>query len=477
MALPEQEQIALNWRLRWLTTARGPQVIPHGDWSEVGLMAGRGFGKTLTGAEWLGFEAWSDPEALPSAVIAPTQSDVRYVCFEGQAGLINKIPKELIAEYNRSDLIIRLTNGATIRGFSAEKANRLRGPEHARIWADELAAWGPDGEEVYDMAMFGLRAGPSPKFLWTSTPKPNALVQMLTKPQPGRIIIRGSTNDNRANLPKKFLDNLEKYKGTQIYRQEVLGELLDPAEAGVIKRSWMRLWPASKPLPRLDYIVMSLDTAFTEKTSDVKKGADPTACAVFGVFVYEGRQNVLLLDCWQEHLGLPELVKRVKRELNVAYGDDQDASLLKPLFGSSKMLTAGRKPDLCLIEDKGSGISLRQYLDREGIQAYAYNPGRADKLARLHMVSHTFARRQVWLPESAKLPGKPRTWCEPLIEQLCSFAGEGSIRHDDFVDATTQCLRVMLDKNLLNPVKLERQAKEAERDRRPEEPYLNPYSV
>jgi len=195
------------------------------------------------------------------------------------------------------------------------------------------------------------------------------------------------------------------------------------------------------------------------------------------VFVHEGRSNVLLLDCWQEHLGLPELVKRVKRELNVAYGDDQDASMLKPMFGSSKMLTAGRKPDLCLIEDKGSGISLRQYLDREGIQAYAYNPGRADKLARLHMVSHTFARRQVWLPESAKLPGKPRTWVEPLLEQLCSFAGEGSIRHDDFVDATTQCLRVLLDKNLLNPVKLERQAKEAERDRKPEEPYLNPYSV
>lgn len=114
MALPELEQIALNWRLRWLTTARGPQVIPQGDWSEVGLMAGRGFGKTLTGAEWLGFEAWSDPEALPSAVIAPTQSDVRYVCFEGQAGLINKIPKELIAEYNRSDLIIKLTDRKSV---------------------------------------------------------------------------------------------------------------------------------------------------------------------------------------------------------------------------------------------------------------------------------------------------------------------------------------------------------------------------
>jgi predicted phage terminase large subunit-like protein len=147
------------------------------------------------------------------------------------------------------------------------------------------------------------------------------------------------------------------------------------------------------------------------------------------------------------------------------------------MFGSTKMLTSGRKPDMVLIEDKGSGISLRQTLDRDGIQAYAYNPGRADKLARLHMVSNVFARRQVWLPESDRHPGKPRTWVEPMLAQLCAFTGEGSIKHDDYVDSTSQAMRLMIDKNLLNPIKLERQAKEAERDRKPEEPYLNPYSV
>ena len=163
----------------------------------------------------------------------------------------------------------------------------------------------------------------------------------------------------------------------------------------------------------------------------------------------------------------------MKRELNVAYGDDQDTALIKPLFGGAKPITSGRKPDLCLIEDKGSGISLRQMLEREGIEAYAYNPGRADKLARLHMVSHVFARRRVWLPESDKYPGRPRTWVEPLLAQLCAFTGTGSIKHDDYVDATTQCVRLMLDKGLVSMVKESQQDRSAP----PRKPVSNPYAA
>ncbi len=139
--------------------------------------------------------------------------------------------------------------------------------------------------------------------------------------------------------------------------------------------------------------------------------------------------------------------------MQVAYGDDQDAALLKPMFGAPKPQTSGRKPDLLVIEDKGSGISLRQSLEREGLMAYAYNPGRADKLSRLHMVSTIFARRRVWLPESDRMPGKPRTWIEPLLEQLCAFSGPGTTKHDDFVDSTTQALRVMMDKGLVTIVR------------------------
>jgi predicted phage terminase large subunit-like protein len=172
-------------------------------------------------------------------------------------------------------------------------------------------------------------------------------------------------------------------------------------------------------------------------------------------------------------MGMPDLIKRVKRELNVAYGDDQDVALIKPMFGSDKPRTSGRKPDLCLIEDKGSGISLRQMLEREGILAYAYNPGRSDKLSRLHMVSHIFARKRVWLPESDKHPGRPRTWVEPMLAQLCAFTGPNSIKHDDYVDSMTQCVRLCIDKGLVSVLK---DKKPTAGDRPPPKVVKNPYS-
>ena len=303
------------------------------------------------------------------------------------------------------------------------------------------------------MMMMGLRLGDNPQVLWTTTPKPKELIRRLSVPKASRLIVRGSTYDNRANLPSSFFDNLAQYEGTTLGRQELYGELIDPEESGIIQRSWLNLWPAAKPLPKLDYIIMSLDTAYTEKSLDRKGDPDPTACGVWGIFQYKEMSHLILLDCWEDFLGLPDLMKRVKKELKMPYGDDEDTALIRPMFGSAKPMTSGRKPDLLLIEDKGSGISLRQMLDREGIQAYAYNPGRADKLTRLHMASPIFAQRRVWIPESDKNPGKPRSWSEPLIHQLCSFTGAGSIRHDDHVDQTTQAVRVAMDKGMLRLTK------------------------
>lgn len=450
VSLSDADRAFLAWQTRWLATARPQQIPPEDGWTEFGAMAGRGFGKTRVGAEWLGRVAYEDPEALPRCVVAPTQADVRFTCFEGESGLLNVIPPECVEKYNASDLILTLSNGATIRGFSAEKADRLRGPQHADAWCDELAAWGKDAVDTWDMLQFGLRLGPHPRVMWTTTPKPVEIVRKLTVPQEGRIIVHGSTYDNAANLPKSFFKALEQYAGTKIGRQELDGELLDPEEAGIIKRSQFRLWPAKTPLPKFDWIIMSLDTAYTEKTVDKKGDADPTASTVWGVFNHEKRSNIMLLDCWDDHLGLPELIRKVRREMNTAYGDDEDAALIKPMFGSAKPLTSGRKPDILLIEDKGSGISLRQMLMEHGLEAYAYNPGRADKLSRLHVVSPVFAQKRIWLPESEKKPGTFRTWCEPLVAQLCTFTGEGSIKHDDYVDATTQALRLCLDKGFIS---------------------------
>jgi predicted phage terminase large subunit-like protein len=337
---------------------------------------------------------------------------------------------------------------------------------------DELAAW-QNAEETWDMAMMGLRLGKAPQVVWTTTPRPVELVRKLIVPKAGRVVVNGSTFDNRDNLPDRFFEQLEQYEGTTIGRQEIYGEMIDPEEQGVIKRSWLKLWPAKKPLPAFDWIIMSLDTAFTEATRDRKSGdADYTACSVWGVFQHEEKGYTILLDCWQEQLGMPDLIKRVKKEMNTAYGDDQDVAMIKPMYGSAKPMTSGRKPDILLIEDKGSGISLRQMLEREGILAHAYNPGRADKLARLHAVSPVFARRRVFLPESEKFPNKARVWADPLVAQLCSFTGKGSIKHDDFVDSSTQAMRLMMDKGMLGSLT---EKKKQDIDRPPPKVVQNPY--
>jgi predicted phage terminase large subunit-like protein len=477
--LSPEQRVHLDWQRRWRETARPNQIVQKSDWTECGYLAGRGFGKTRVGAEWITRAAFEDPSGFDSCVIAPTYGDIVITCMEGESGILSVLPPELLIEHNKSGMFIKLKNVAggvsTIRGFTAEKPERLRGPQHTRAWGDELAAWQYDAE-TWDMLMLGLRLGAKPQVLWTTTPKPKDLIRKLSGPQEGRIIVRGSTFDNKANLPDSFFKQIEQYEGTLLGRQELYGELISSEEGGIVKRSDFRLWPAKKPLPTLDYIILSLDTAFTEATYDKKKGdADSTACVVIGSFHdKDGLSQLILLDCWSEQIGMPDLIRRVKKELNVSYGDDQDVALIKPMFGGAKPITSGRKPDLCLIEDKGSGISLRQMLEREGIEAYAYNPGRADKLARLHMVSHIFARKRVWLPESDKFPGRPRTWVDPMLAQLCAFTGPNSIKHDDYVDAMTQCVRLCIDKRLVSVVK---ETKKVAIDRPPPKILQNPYAA
>lgn len=438
-----EDLLLLRWKMQWRAQARRKQIPPDSPWKIFGVRSGRGFGKTMSGANWIGPLAASDPRSY-NFVVAPTHDDVRYTCFEGPTGLFSCIPPALIYDYNLTLPSITLTNGSIIRGFAAVAPERLRGPQCHRIWADEIASW-RDPTKCWDNLMFGLRLGDLPQIFWTGTPKPTAFMRKLCAMTD--ILILGSTYENAENLPDSFYENVAKYEGTVIGRQELYGELIDPEEAGFVKRSDWRLWPAKKPLPKFQFIILSLDTAFTEKTFDKKEQVtDPTAGSAWGVFEWERKLHVMLLDAWEEHLGFPGLVRRVKIEKDLTYGD-YDEPVLKPFVsGSQKPRHQGRKPDVIVIEEKGSGISLRQSLAMENIITEAYNPGQADKLSRLHSISPMFPSKRVWVPESRAHPGVPATWADPLITQVCTFVGEGSLEHDDLLDTTTQAIKLVMDK-------------------------------
>lgn len=454
--LSTEELLVLRWRMQWRAASRLKQTPPDQypvdynggprDWTVWGIRSGRGFGKTLAAAQWLGGEAVVDPGSY-NFVIAPTYDDVRYTCFEGPTGLFSVIPEALILDSNLTLPSITLWTGgepAIIRGFAADAPERLRGPQCNRAWCDEIASWRyPD--KAYDNLIFGLRLGKKPRICWTGTLKPKAFIRNLVKDEKS-VVVQGSTDENQANLTEVFYDNVAKYRGTALGRQELEGELLDPEEAGFVKRSWWRMWPKGKPLPSFQFILYSLDTAFTEKNFDKKElKNDPTACSVWGLFLFGQEHHVMLLDAWEDMLGFPQLVKRVKAERDYTYGDSKEP-LLKPVVsGPSRPRHQGRKPDKILIEDKGSGISLRQQLAQEEILTDIYNPNGMDKLSRLHVVSPMFAHRRVWYLESDTMAGQPKSWAEPLISQVCTYVGPGSVEHDDLLDTTTQALKLFMD--------------------------------
>lgn len=430
---------AAKHRLDWLESARPNQVPPSGSWQTWVGMGGRGFGKTRMGAEQAFWDGVTIKDARIS-IIAPTHGDVRDTCMEGESGLLSIIPHSLIARagYVRTLAELTLRNGAHYKGFSATEPDRLRGPQFHRAWFDEFAACDSNfvgcAEEVFDMAMFGLRLGDDPRAYITTTPKPIEILRKLRR-DPTVVWSEGSTYENRANLPKLFYERITQYEGTRLGEQEIHAKILDQEDVGIIKRSWFKLWPADRKPPHMQFILVSLDTAQTEKTIEKKDRrnkfkADPSAAQVWGLFVDgAGMPQLMILDIDGGHWGMPELIART-REL-----------------AQSRWM--GRPVDLMLIEDKGSGISLRQMLANEKVETHGYNPGRADKLLRLNLVSHVASKRRIWLMESESKKGHPKSWYEPAIAQICSFIGEGSVRHDDHVDCYSQAIRYFLDTGLL----------------------------
>lgn len=470
MGLPIEDLEFLKAEIDWTATAHEYQRPPSDDWGVWGIMAGRGSGKTRTGAAWSRRKAYQMRGSI-GHVIAPTHADLRGTCFEGPAGLLKAFPESMVESYNRSLSELLLKCGTLIRGFSADTPDRLRGPQAHWAWCDELAAW-QRLDEAWSNIVFSTRLPferwnerhrrvdvyPVQKLI-TTTPRPLEFLRKLEAeshdPKSGIIITRGSSYANRAYLDASFFKEIEQYEGTLIGRQEIHGELIDPEEQGVVKRSWFKLWPAKEPLPELEFVVYSLDTAFTEATQDMKRRdeptQDPTACTVWGVFVKDKRYHLLLLDCWQGYYGMPDLIERVKKEYLQRWGKKRVPKIPVP-YGPRNPIPDGKKIDIILIEDKASGPSLRQMLERESYPAYPYNPGHADKLARLHAVSHIPAAGRVWLPESLKRPNQPRDWIEPWLGQMCVYSGKKSLKHEDFVDSTTQAWRLLADKYLTRGV-------------------------
>ena len=229
------------WDANWAHPGQSaPATCDDGtDWQTWVLMAGRGFGKTRSGSEWVAAAARGDgPSTLRQAqgsglriaLVAATLDEARRVMVEGASGLIAVAGAD-IAAWSPSLRLLRFRSGAEATVFSGASPEMLRGPEHHIAWCDELAKWEHAGDS-WDMLQLGLRLGVRPRVLVTTTPRAGPVLTRIMA-QPGAVVTQGTTRGN-PHLPPAFVDTVHAlYAGTRLGRQELDGELL-PDVAGAL---------------------------------------------------------------------------------------------------------------------------------------------------------------------------------------------------------------------------------------------------
>lgn len=250
----------------WDYAARPEQLPPPGGWRIWMIMAGRGFGKTRAGAEWVRMIADSEPAAR-IALVSSSLAEARAVMVEGESGIMAIYPPEQRPRYEPSLHRIRFRNGAQAQLFSAAEPESLRGPQHSHAWCDEIGKWPLAHERAtrcWENLLLGLRLGGDPRVAVTTTPRAVPLVKRLVAQHNAAkedvMISRGATHDNAKNLPSRFLQAIASEFGeTQLARQEIDGELLDDIEGALWTRTLLEQAREYGPAPAQQRVVVAVD--------------------------------------------------------------------------------------------------------------------------------------------------------------------------------------------------------------------------
>ena len=379
---PDEAAAALS---SWALTARRSQIPRGRDWDVWVMMAGRGFGKTRAGAEWV-ISLVGDPHhrgpksSLRIALVAASLHEARSIMVEGESGILalyaakpNDCPK-----WEPSLRQLTWPNGARAFVYSAAEPDTLRGPQHHHAWCDEIAKW-PQGKQAWMNLRMGLRLGLKPRLLATTTPRFCELVTDLvqTADTSKKVVMSGGRmDDNRSCLPVAVRSALrEDYGDTRIGRQELDGELIDGADSA--------LWtPAGLAAARARYdpalpwsrIVIGVDPATTE-------GGDACGIIVAALIApdcaaspaeSEAWRAVILDDASISHVGPDGWAKRVSR-------------------------TAERwNADLVIAESNQGGLMVQKVLEAAAVTIpIRLNHARQGKVARAEPVSVWYERGRI----------------------------------------------------------------------------------
>lgn len=271
LTAPQAEALLYDWRG---FHARENQIAPEGDWDIWLVLAGRGFGKTRTGAEWVRERVAAGARRI--AIIGETAADTRQVMVEGESGLLACHPPAERPIYEPSKREVTWPNGAKAILFNATEPDQLRGPQFDTAWSDELAKW-RYARETWDQLQFGLRIerhGLRPQQIVTTTPRPIELIKAILAGKEGRAeTTRGRTMDNMSNLAPSFLRKVfDRYEGTRMGRQELEAEILSDLPGALWSAETLDAYRLKDRPADMGRIVVAIDPAVTSHEASDEHG-------------------------------------------------------------------------------------------------------------------------------------------------------------------------------------------------------------
>lgn len=281
-SLSEAEQAELRWF--WHFWARENQKAPPGAWNTWLVLAGRGYGKTRMGSEWIRENATGGTPLSPPpsgwkriALVAETAADARDVMVLGDSGILACHPKDFRPEWSPTNRRLTWPNGVEAWVYNATEPDQLRGPQHHAAWVDELAKF-RYMQETWDQLQFGLRLGDHPQALVTTTPRPLPLIKRLINDS-DTVVTRGATMDNKANLAANTIKQLyERYGGTRIGRQELEGEILTDIPGALWNRDNIDATRIYEVPANLERVLVAVDPAVSNN-----EGSDEHGIVVVGL--------------------------------------------------------------------------------------------------------------------------------------------------------------------------------------------------
>jgi len=307
LTAPQALSLLTDWRG---FNARPDQIAPEGDWDIWLALAGRGWGKTRTGAEWVREQVKAGSRRI--ALVAETQKDLEEVMINGESGLLAVCPKDERPSVRYKPVRLTFPSGAIALGYNATEPNQLRGPQFDAAWCDELAKW-RYARQTWDMLQFGLRLGDHPRVMVTTTPMPIELIKSLLAGKEGRVAVtRGRTVDNASNLAAPFLAKIkDRYEGTRLGRQELDGEVLGDMPGALWSMATFDAYRL-RDAPPCSRIVVAVDPAVTNEDH-----SDEHGIIVAGL---DGSRGIVLEDASRQ--GSPSEWARTAVALYRQYGAD-----------------------------------------------------------------------------------------------------------------------------------------------------------